>query len=89
MKDKTVRKESEFLQQEFWDQAETSPPNRWRILDQEYNLESSSENALLITSLLSLRAAVTSPDSGVHGSGSNLIFTGISNFSRRALFAAC
>ncbi|MFS7983593.1 hypothetical protein Hanom_Chr11g00976281 [Helianthus anomalus] len=40
-------------------------------------------------SLLSFSAAVTSPDSGVHASGSSLIFAGISNFSNRPVFAAC
>jgi len=47
-----------------------------------YNFESSSSNVFFMASLLSLRAAVTRPDSGVHGSESNLIFAGISNFSR-------
>ena len=42
-----------------------------------------------MASLLSLRAAVTKPVSGVHGSESNLIFAGISSFSSRAAFAAC
>lgn len=49
-----------------------------------YNLARSSANVFLMTSLLSLRAAVTKPDSGVHTSESNLIFAGISNFSKRA-----
>lgn len=54
-----------------------------------YNLERSSEKAFLMTSLLIFRAAVTKPDSGVHGFDSNLIFAGISNFSRRTFFATC
>lgn len=41
-----------------------------------------------MASLLSLRAAVTSPDSGVHGSGTSLTLAGISNFSSRACLAA-
>lgn len=53
-----------------------------------YNLARSSEKAFLMTSLLSLRAAVTRLDSGVHRVESNLIFAGISNFSRRAFFAS-
>lgn len=32
---------------------------------------------------------MTNPDSGVHASGSNLIFAGVSNFSNFAVFAAC
>merc|ERR1739844_772936 len=35
-----------------------------------------------ITFLLILKAAVTSPDSGVHASGASDIILGISNFSR-------
>jgi hypothetical protein len=54
-----------------------------------YNFERSSEKAFLITSLLILKAPVTRPDSGVHGSESNLIFAGISNLCNRALFASC
>ncbi|KAL3840000.1 hypothetical protein ACJIZ3_024591 [Penstemon smallii] len=56
---------------------------------EEYSLARSSENFFLITSLLSFKAAVTRPDSGVQGSDSSLIFVGISNFSNRAVFAAC
>lgn len=32
---------------------------------------------------------MTNPDSGVHASGSNLIFAGVSNLSNFAVFAAC
>lgn len=54
-----------------------------------YNFESSSWKVFLMISLLILRAAVTRPVSGVHGSESNLSFAGISNFSRRPFFASC
>lgn len=59
------------------------------IVDDSYNLESSSEKAFLMASLLILRAAVTRPESGVHGLQTNLIFAGISNLSKRAFFASC
>jgi hypothetical protein len=36
-----------------------------------------------------LREAVTKPDSGVHGSGSNLILAGVSNLSNLKAFATC
>lgn len=60
-----------------------------KVTYDEYSCARSTENAFLIASLFILRAAVTRPDSGVHGSESNLIFAGISNFSRRAAFPAC
>lgn len=56
---------------------------------EEYSFSSSSAKAFLMASLLILRAAVTRPDSGVHGSERSLIFPGISNFSKRAFFASC
>ena len=52
-------------------------------------MESSSEKTFLMTSLFSLWAAVTKPDSGVQDSESTLIFAGISNLSSRAFFASC
>lgn len=59
------------------------------VAHDSYNLDSSSEKAFLMASLLIFRAAVTRPDSGVHGLESNLIFAGISNFSKRDFFASC
>lgn len=55
---------------------------------QAYNCARSSSYVFLITSLLSLSAAVTRPDSGAHGSGISLTLAGVSNFSSRACFAA-
>ena len=54
-----------------------------------YNLWSSSLNLAFSCSLFILKAAVTNPDSGVHASGSNLIFAGVSNLSNFAVFATC
>lgn len=54
-----------------------------------YNFWSSSLNLAFSCSLFILRAAVTNPDSGVHASGSNLIFAGVSNLSNFAVLAAC
>lgn len=61
--------------------------NYYRL--QWYSFSRSSLNFALICSLFILRAAVTKPDSGVHGSNSNLIFEGISNLSSFAAFATC
>ena len=46
-----------------------------------YSFWRSSLNLAFSCSLFILRAAVTNPDSGVHGSASNFIFAGISDFS--------
>lgn len=70
-----------------------SSPKKPRLFQktnhQEYSFSSSSAKLFLTTSLLSFRAAVTRPDSGVQGSASTLIFAGISNFSNLAVFASC
>lgn len=52
-----------------------------------YNFPRSSLNLVFNCSLFNLRAAVTNPDSGVHWSGINLIFAGVSNLSSFAAFA--
>lgn len=69
--------------------SENIGPKSIVLLVQWYSVFRSSLNLVFICSLFSLSAAVTSPDSGVHGSGSNKIFAGISNFSSLAAFPAC
>ena len=59
------------------------------LLSHSYSFWSSSLNLDFSCSLFILRAAVTKPDSGVHGSGSNLILAGVSNLSNLEAFATC
>lgn len=56
---------------------------------QEYIFFRSFVNAFLMASRLIFIAAVTNPDSGVHGSGSNFTLVGISNLSSFPCFATC
>ena len=69
-------------QLDYWMHWQSREPQHYST----YILSIDDWNARWIAFLFNLKAAVTSPESGIHTSGQSWIFVGISNFSRPFFF---